>query len=133
MTVHLYFPTFSAALPGFDRLACYIESGLVILDAPVGFVVSVFPGLDNPAGFGVIAGAFVMMLRLVLRLTLAAESPGVSTTSCTSNSALLLEMHAFTLDNEVWYAQQRLLTSPLHACREIQCTSPTCHHPNFHS
>ena len=107
MTVDHYFPTFSAALPGFDRPACFVESGLVVLDAPVGFVVSRLPGLDNPAGFGVFAGAFVMLSGLVLRLTLAAEPPGVSTTSCTYNSAVLLVMHAFTVDNHVCYAQQR--------------------------
>lgn len=98
MTVDHYFPTFSVALSGFDRPACFVESTLVVLDAPVGFVVSRLPALDIPAGFEVFVGAFVTLSGLLLRLTLAVEPPSVSTTSCTYNSAVLLVMHAFTVD-----------------------------------
>jgi len=133
MTVDHYFPTFSVALSGFDRPACFVESTLVVLDAPVGFVVSRLPALDNPAGFGVFAGAFVTLSGLVLRLRLAVEPPSVSTTFCTYSSAVLLVMHAFTVDIEVWYAHQRLMTSPLHPRHQIQSNSPTCHDASFHS
>jgi hypothetical protein len=133
MTVDHYFPTFSVALSGFDRPACFVESTLVVLDAPVGFVVSRLPALDIPAGFEVFVGAFVTLSGLLLRLTLAVEPPSVSTTSCTYNSAVLLVMHAFTVDIYADNAQQSVFTSPPHPCPDIKCTSRTYQHPSFHS